>query len=176
MILACIKIIYMKVLRENIKGGKPEVKTLVSYHKLGNTLFYKIKAFDSSLKGYSDKDNDTLYRGDTVEVFLDLGDKDFYYEFEVAPNGAVFVAKKYSDHLEFINRGFFHAKSKIDGTNYEVKMEIDLSDLGNFGTIKHNVYRIETKRIKSDYILAALEPTLCNSFHVRSKFIKFSDC
>ena len=166
----------MTVLRENIKGAEPEVKTLVSCHKLGNVLFYKIKAFNSSLNSFSDRDNDALYRGDTVEVFLDLGDKGFYYEFEVAPNGAVFVAKKYSDHLEFIDKSFFRAESKIDGNDYEVYMEIDLSNFAPYQTIKHNVYRIETKGIKSDYILAALEPTLCNSFHVRSKFIEFVDC
>jgi len=173
--LACVKIISMVMLRENIKGVEPEVKTLVSYHKLGDVLFYKIKAFNSSLNNFSDKDNDALYRGDTVEVFLDLGDKDFYYEFEVAPNGAVFVAKKYSDHLEFIDKSFFHAESKIDGNDYEVDMEIDLSTFAPYRTIKHNVFRIETKGIKSNYILAALEPTLCNSFHIRCKFIKFMD-
>jgi len=166
----------MKVLRENIKGAKSEVKTSVSYQKLGNALFYKIKAYGSSLNSFSDKDNNALYRGDAVEVFLDLGDIDFYYEFEVAPNGAVFVAKKFSDHLEFIDKSFFRAESKIDGNDYEVNMEIDLSDFAPYKTIRHNVYRIETKGIKSDYILAALEPTLCNSFHVRSKFIKFVDC
>lgn len=173
--LACVKIISMKMLRENIKGAEPEVKTWVNFHKMGDTLFYKIKAFNSSLNSFSDKDNDALYRGDTVEVFLDLGDKDFYYEFEVAPNGAVFVAKKFSNHLEFIDKSFFHAESKIDGNDYEVLMEIDLSNFAPYKTIRHNVFRIETKGIKSDYILAALEPTLCKSFHVRSKFVEFID-
>lgn len=166
----------MQELRENTKGGKPEFKTLVSFHKEGHILFYKIYAFDSSLNSYSNVDNDELYRGDTVEVFLDLGDKDFYYEFEVAPNGAVFIAKKYHDHLEFIDRTFFRAKSTINGNDYEVDIQIDLSEFLPCKTLKHNVYRIETKGGKEYVTLLGLEPTLCDTFHIRNRFVDFKDC
>ncbi|MGI6713841.1 MAG: hypothetical protein ACOX3K_02130 [Bacilli bacterium] len=164
----------MKLLQDSRTGGEPQVKTLVSFRREADVLIYKIKAFDSSLNSYSEIDNDELYRGDVVEVFLDLGDPDFYYEFEVAPNGATFVAKKYHDHLEFIKKDFFFAKSKIEGDDYEVEIRIDLTAFADYQNIKHNVYRIETKGIKSNYILLALEPTLCDNFHVRNKFIDFN--
>ena len=51
-------------------------------------------------------------------------------------------------------------------------MIIDLSAFNHKGDIKFNAFRIETKGIKSDYILQALSPTLSNTFHVREKFIK----
>ena len=52
-------------------------------------MIFEFSAYDSSLNSFSNIDNDELYNGDVVEVFLDLGDE-VYYEFEVAPNGASF--------------------------------------------------------------------------------------
>lgn len=148
--------------------GVPE--TLLSFERNDNLLSFSFEAFDSSLNSYSNIHNDKLFNGDVVEVFLDFGDE-FYYEFEVAPNGATFVAKILNRQIIFIDDSFFTASASINGNSYKVTMNIDVSKLKHNANIKFNAYRIETKGIKSDYILQALSPTLCDTFHMREKFI-----
>ena len=162
----------MQKLLDNRTGKEILPETLVTYKKDNNVLFFEFNAKDSSLNSYSNKDNDEIWRGDVVEVFLDLGD-DFYYEFEVAPNGATFVAKIIDGKSLFIKNNFFKSEAIIKGNNYQVAMVIDLSKFINPKSIKFNMFRIETKGIKQDYILQALSPTLSNTFHVRDKFIEF---
>ena len=158
-------------LLNNLTGKLEEPITNVSYEKVGNFLTFNFEAFDSSLNSFSDKNNDAIYNGDVVEVFLDLGDE-FYYEFEVAPNGTTFIAKILNRNIKFIENTFFESNVKVEGNNYFLEMKIDLSKLGDFMSIKFNAFRIETKGIEPNHILQALSPTLCGTFHVREKFIK----
>ena len=79
----------MERLVDNRSGKEVEPKTLLSVNRINDTLIFEFSAYDSSFNSFSNIDNDELYNGDVVEVFLDLGDE-FYYEFEVAPNGASF--------------------------------------------------------------------------------------
>ena len=155
----------------NRTGKLEEPITNFSHEKKDNTLIFKFEAFDSSLNSFSNKNNDAIYNGDVVEVFLDLG-HDFYYEFEVAPNGTTFIAKILNRNIEFIENTFFESKVKVEGNNYFVEMKIDLSKLGGTNNIKFNAFRIETKGFETNYILQALSPTLSDTFHVREKFIK----
>ena len=152
-------------------GKLEEPITNFSFEKLNNVLICSFEAKDSSLNSYSNKNNDDLYLGDVVELFLDLG-SDFYYEFEVAPNNATFVAKIVNSKPVFIDSSFFESEVKIIDKDYYVQMKIDLSNLDKYEEIKINAFRIETKGIKSELILQALSPTLCNTFHVRDKFVK----
>ena len=160
-----------KRLFDNRTGKLGEPLTNISYEKTGDILTFTFEAFDSSLNSFSSKNNDAIYNGDVVEVFLDFGD-DFYYEFEIAPNGATFIAKILNGNIIFVENTFFESSVRIEGNNYFVKMRIDLSKLGESKNIKFNAFRIETKGIKPNYILQALCPTLSNSFHVRDKFTK----
>ncbi len=162
----------MKYLLDNFTGKTASPKTTIDIKSKGSCLVFSFVAEESSLFSYSKKNNDDLWKGSVVEVFLDLGDKDFYYEFEVAPNGATFIAKKYVDHLEFIKNDFFKSSTSNEGRTYKVEMEIDLSKLKITNNIKYNCFRIENEcpKEKSDN-LAALSPTLCDTFHVRDKFI-----
>ena len=162
----------MQKLLDNRTGKYIEPETLVSYKKVNNTLVFGFFAKDSSLSSYSNKNNDEIWRGDVVEVFLDFGD-DFYYEFEVAPNGTTFIAKIVNGKPVFIKNDFFKSEATIEGNNYKVKMVIDLSKFHKVSSIKFNAFRIETKGIKQDYILQALSPTESDTFHVRDKFIDF---
>ena len=162
----------MQYLFDNHTGKKAIPETLVSYKKEENKLLFEFIAKDSSLSSYSNKDNDEIYRGDVVEIFLDFGDE-YYYEFEVAPNGTTFVAKIINGTPLFIKNDFFKNKAIIDGQTYKVNMAIDLDKFKQIKHIKFNAFRIETKGIKQDYILQALSPTLKDTFHVRDKFIDF---
>lgn len=162
----------MQYLFDNRTGKKAIPETLISYKKDDNKLLFEFIAKDSSLSSYSNKDNDEIYRGDVVEIFLDFGDE-YYYEFEVAPNGTTFIAKIINGAPEFINNNFFKSAAIIDGNSYKVNMTIDLDKFKQINHIKFNAFRIETKGIKQDYILQALSPTLKDTFHVRDKFIDF---
>lgn len=161
----------MERLLDNRTGKFIEPVTNVSYEIKDNFLEFNFEAYDSFLNNFSNKNNDPIYNGDVVEVFLDLGNE-FYYEFEVAPNGTTFVAKIINKTPVFIKNTFFESNVRVEGNNYFVKMKVDLSKLGEFKSIKFNAFRIETKGIETNYILQALCPTLSNSFHVRDKFIK----
>ena len=163
----------MERLLDNRSGKEVEPKTLLSVNRINDTLIFEFEAYDSSLNSFSNIDNDELYNGDVVEVFLDLGDE-FYYEFEVAPNGASFVAKIINGTPAFINNDFFSSSSSIKDDSYFVTMKIDLSKLTTSKKIRYNAFRIETKRIETNYILEALSPTLSNTFHVRDKFIELN--
>ena len=161
----------MDTLLDNRTGKAIDPKTEFSYYKQGDILNFEFYASDSSLSSYSNKNNDTLYKGDVVEIFLDIGD-DGYYEFEVAPNGATFIAKIINLEPTFIKNNFFESDVDIIENDYKVKMTIDLAKLKSVKYLKFNAFRIETKGIKQDYILEAYSPTLSNTFHVRDKFVE----
>ena len=162
----------MKYLSNNFTGELGVPKTSFEIKKEDGSLIFSFVAHDSYLYSYSKKNNDDLWKGCVTEVFLDLGDKDFYYEFEVAPNGAVFVAKKFVDHLEFPQNYFFIGISKIYGKDYEVTMEVDLTKLKISKNIKYNAFRVENETAKEkSKNLFALSPTFSDTFHVRDKFI-----
>ena len=161
----------MMILKDNISGLDGLVKTEFSIKRKGNVLLCRFNAYDSSLNSYSNKDNDRQYDGDVVEIFIDIGEKDSYLEIEVAPNGTTFIANITNLKINFIDGSFVKPKVKVEGNNYFVDLEIDLSRFNIIKPIYYNAFRIETKNIKTNYILLALSPTLCETFHVRDKFI-----
>ncbi len=167
----------MKRLLDNITGIEVEPLTLVDVEEKNNTLSFHFICHDSFLSSYSDKDNDELYKDNVCEVFLDIGEKDSYFEIEVAPNGAKFVSKiiYHGEQREivFLKDDFLKTNAKISGQNYEVDIIFDLTKLNNPPKIKYNAFRIETQGIEPEHILLALSPTLCGSFHVRDAFIKW---
>ncbi len=159
----------MNYLFDNHTGIVACPRTIFEYKREDNLLIFEFKAMSSSLESYSNIDNDDLWRLNVVEVFLDLGD-DFYYELEVAPNGAVFVATIKDRKITFINRDFFKSKVEIEGDTYKVKMEIDLSKLVVSGPIRYNAFRVEV--VNDVQILEALNPTYSDTFHIKEKFIE----
>ena len=160
----------MDYLLNNITSKPANPKTSFELVGKERKLIFKFEAFDSCLFSYSKEDNSDLWRGCVCEVFLDLGDE-FYYEFEVAPNGAVFVAKIKDRKITFFKQDFFKANARIENNSYFVNMEIDLTMLNNPKHIRYNAFRVETLPNKKEQNLSALNPTLCETFHVREKFI-----
>ena len=164
----------MKRLVDNRTGKDIKPETFVSYEVKDGNLIFDFIAHNSSLNSYSNIDNDKLYNGDVVEVFLDVGDE-FYYEFEVAPNGATFVATILNREITFIPNSFFKEEVEVVGSDYKVKMIIDLTKLGKVKQVKFNAFRIETKGKRPNYILQALSPTLSETFHDKNAFIELVD-
>ena len=159
------------ILRDNITGLESSVKTEFSIEQKGKHLICLFKAYDSSLTSHGNKDNDELYRGDVVEVFLDIGEPNSYLEIEVAPNGKKFVANIINKEIHFIDNNFVKSKVEIQNNDYFVTIDIDLTKFNILKPIKYNAYRIETKGIKENYLLLAASPTMCDTFHVRDSFI-----
>ena len=164
----------MKRLVNNRNGKDIKPETFVSYEVKDGKLIFNFVAHDSSLNSYSNIDNAKLFNGDVVEVFLDVGDE-FYYEFEVAPNGATFVATILNGEITFVPNNFFKEEVVVKDKDYFVKMIIDLTKLGTVKHVKFNAFRIETKGKKPNLILQALSPTLSNTFHDKECFIELVD-
>ena len=160
----------MAYLVNNFNGNVAKKKTTFELIKREHKLIFKFVAYNSCLFSYSNKDNDDLWKGCVCEVFLDLGDE-FYYEFEVAPNGASFIGKIIDRKVTFFKQDFFKSESTIKGNTYYITMEIDFTKLNNPKHIKYNAFRVETLPKEKEQDLSALNPTLCGTFHVRDKFI-----
>ena len=159
----------MNYLKNNLTGEKGTPLTEFVVSRKNDILECLFIATDSSLESYSDIDNDDLWKGNVVELFLDLGDE-FYYEFEVAPNNKTFVATIINRKITFIKNDFFSSEVEIENNTYKVKMRIDLSKLDYKKAIKYNAFRVE-KKSDGREILLSLNPTLCETFHIREKFI-----
>ena len=159
----------MHLLKNNRNGGSGIPKTEVECFYNDDVLVFNFVAHDSSLTSYSNKNNDNIWKGNVVEVFLDIGNLDYYYEFEVAPNGTTFIAQKYKDKLVFVNNNFFSSKVEIKGNSYFVRMEIEVSKLTKTKELLFNAFRCEGDAIE------ALSPTLCDTFHKRENFVLVND-
>ena len=159
------------LLKENITGKEAPVKTEFEIKSEGDVLHCYFYAYNSSLTSYADKDNGELYNGDVVEIFIDIGEKDSYLEIEVAPNGKRFIANITNRKITFIDGSFVKSNVEIKGHDYIVTMDIDLSRFNITKPIEYNAYRIETCGKGPNYILLAVSPTLCGTFHARDSFI-----
>ena len=161
----------MSYLLNNFNGKVAIPKTIVKIEKVESKIIFNFQAYNSNLFSYSNENNSDLWSACVREVLLDLGD-DFYYEFEVAPNGATFIAKIKNGGITFFKQNFFSSSSRIEKDNYFVEMVIDLDEIGYTPKhIKYNCFRVETKPNEKEQNLSALNPTLCGTFHVKDKFL-----
>ena len=156
----------MKYLLDNHTGIIAEPKTLFDIKIKDSIITAHFSALGSSLTSFSKLDNSDLWKDNVVEIFLDLGVEGFYYEFEIAPNGAKFVAKKYPNHLEYLPTDLIDTGVSIDGNTYSVELKMDLTKFPRYTYIRYNAFRIE-----KGTMLQALSPTYSDTFHVRDKFI-----
>ena len=161
----------MSVLLNNLDATKPNKATDFNYVKSDNIITFNFDCYNSCLYSYSNKTNDDLWKGCVAEIFLDTG-LDFYYEFEVAPNGAVFAAKIRNRQIEYIDPSIIKSRSTINGNNYQVQITVDLNKLEKGDELKFNAFRVENEKGETIQQLQALNPTLCETFHVREKFIR----
>ncbi len=156
------------LLKENKTGKEACYKTKFRFKKSRNYLRFSFVAHNSALDSYSDKYNDELYKADVCELFIKYGKKDHYYEIEVAPNGATFLAdienKNGRFHGTLIKNCFVKTKAKAKKDYYKVKMLIPTSYIKT-NKIEFNAFRIETDGEKPEKHLFALHPTMCGSFH-----------
>lgn len=159
------------LLKENFTGNSPKYKTIFRFHKGLKFYTFYFKAFDSQLFSYSDKYNDDLYNGDVCEVFIKYGFDNHYYEIEVAPNGAVFLADIENIDGKFsgtrLTENFIKSTAKCGQNSYIIKIKIPRSVIKT-KKVEFNAFRIETEGGIVNKNLFALHPTKCGTFHVLS--------
>lgn len=157
----------MKLL-DNFTSKKACYKTKFKFHKNKKYISFKFVAYDSKFFSFSDKYNSELYRGDVCEIFINYGETNHYYEIEVAPNGAVFLADIINDGHSFkgtlIEKCFIKTSVITHKKNYVVKIKIPREYIKT-DHIEFNAFRIDTDGGKENEHLFALHPTMCETFH-----------
>ena len=161
-------------LRENFTGKDcPDFKTIVDVTLTDTELVFEFDCKNSQHYSASDEYNADLWKGDVCEAFICTdGTRKFYYEIEVAPNGAVFL--KYMEYLtqgnlieNEIKENFVGTNVEINGNDYKLKFSVPLDKIGYSKEkgILYNIFRIETEGGIQDKNLLAMNPTLCETFH-----------
>lgn len=164
-------------LKDNKTGQKALYDTDLNIEiKDGNTLIATFVCNHASNYSFSNKYNDDIYCGDVVELFLQTDRKDQYYEIEVAPNNAHFIAIITNDGKSFsgerLSDDFVESSSKFDGSIWRCVITIPLNKI-NYSKEKgiyFNAFRIDTDGGERDKHLFSLYPTLCGSFHKMDSF------
>ena len=159
-------------LKENINNAEVLHPTELAIRKEKGDIVFTFLAKKSSLFSSGANYNDPIYNGCVVEVFLFYGKKNHYYEFEVAPNGTIFLADieniNNKTHIHFIDNCFIKTNVEINGDEYRVTMKIPLTKIKTESP-KFNAFRIET--LGNKQYLYALNPTMCETFHKMEAFI-----
>lgn len=177
----------MKYQLKNCRTGEeiPQFYTTVEVVRTKTHLIFDFYCKNSKLFSFDHKYNAPIYQGDVCEAFIcTSGDITDYYEIEVAPNNCQFLCKiKNNGNNNLIllpileQDNFLESNVEIIGNDYKLKFSVPLDKIGydeKVG-IKYNAYRIETEGGITDKNLLALNPTLCNTFHVPEKFIDLVD-
>ena len=175
------------------KGGIDLPHTSIRLLWDQKALYMAWRAEDVDIWSFSDQNDDYLWRGDVVELFIKPSPTNRrYYEFVIAPNGAVYDAR-------YTSRGA-GGKERFKGWNAKVKVateikgtegnhsDQDLSYTGEIaipwvafaeagppptsGSTWHfGVFRIDfSHRWEKELLLSSVPGTLKNGFHSYEKY------
>lgn len=164
-------------LSENTSGASSEeCRFSCEFRKYAAHFSFEVKDEDV-ISSYL-TDNEDIWQGDAVEVFLSPdGDRTRYFELEVSPFGVRFWG-------EVINRDgktprlkklppMFEASAERTEEGYVVQIELPYGELGAVLPEKmaFNAVRLD-KKADGRQLLYALSPTFCNSFHCPQYFVR----
>ena len=142
-----------------------------------NALIFEYDIFQNN-KVYSPfkKDNDPIYNGDVVEVFISFDNRnDDYLEYELSPTGLKFLGHISNPTLESPILTLIEPKfdSIVELTNYGYKASISVDLPPNFdiNNVLLNCFNINTEEGTSQKLFA-ISPTMCGSFHKSKYFVK----
>ena len=163
--------------KENLTGGEAKYKTDFSFYIDEENFHASFDAEKSSLESYSELYNADLWRGNVVEIFIDVGRPNSYWELEVAPNGTMFLAEvtRINDvsALRMIYENFVSSTVKRGFDSYHVDISIPLDKMlynPEYG-LRINAFRIEMEG-DLQYRMA-LNPTHLQTFHDMNAFLEF---
>lgn len=131
----------------------------------------KYTACDSCFYSPFQRDNDPLYDGCAVEIFFSSnGDVNEYVEYEFSPSGLVWAGR--ISHVGgerrtvMLDTNVPHMVKK-EGKDYFVEAFIPAEYKA--GVSRFNAFRIEREGADAPYLLYAVFPTRCETFHVPQK-------
>ena len=165
-------------LKDNYTGEETPFKTSLDYGRYDGGFYFDFDCENSKLFSAYDKDNEPIYRGDVVELFIcSGGDRRSYYEIEVAPNGTTFFAAIRNEngiHAKMLEKTFISEVSlKENGYFVRIKVPFEAIGYNKNAEACFNAYRIETEGGVPEKNLLALNPTLCGTFHMPQFFVSF---
>ena len=164
-------------LSENTTGARSEeCRFLCEFRKYAAHFSFEVK--DEDVISPYLTDNEDIWQGDAVEVFLSPdGDRTRYFELEVSPFGVRFFG-------EIVNSDgktprlkklppMFEARAERTEEGYTVHIELPYGELGAVLPEKmaFNAFRLD-KKADGRQLLYALSPTFCNSFHRPQYFVR----
>ena len=165
------------LLSENTSGeSNEECRFSCGFGKYAAHFSFEVK--DEDVISPYRSDNEDIWQGDAVEVFLSPdGDLTRYFELEVSPFGVRFFG-------EVINSDgktprlkklppMFEASAERTEEGYVVQIELPYGELGAVLPEKmaFNAFRLD-KKADGRQLLYALSPTFCNSFHRPQYFVR----
>lgn len=163
-------------LRENTAGGE-DGGCRFSCRFAADALRFCFDVRDDDIVSPFARDNDDLWQGDAVEVFLSPnGDLSRYVELEVSPFGLRFFGEitdvSESAHTLTKLPPPFSARAERTAEGYRVTIDLPVRVLRGFDRdrMKLNAFRLD-KRSDGVQNLYALHPTLCGSFHKPAFFV-----
>lgn len=165
------------LLSENTSGARSEeCRFSCEFNKYAAHFSFEVK--DEDVISPYRSDNEDIWQGDAVEVFLSPdGDRTRYFELEVSPFGVRFFG-------EIVNSDgktprlkklppMFEARAERTEEGYTVHIELPYGELGAVLPEKmaFNAFRLD-KKADGRQLLYALSPTFCNSFHRPQYFVR----
>ena len=163
-------------LRENVTGAESEkCRFRCRFGERETEFFFDVK--DADLISPFQEDNEDVWQGDAVEVFLSPdGDLTRYYELEVSPFGVRFWGEiAFSESMRVLKKlpPPFRAEATRTKDGYAVHIRLPLSALKGFdrSAIKLNAF-CPDRRTDGGQELYALNPTRCDTFHKPQYFLK----
>ena len=165
------------LLSENTTGARSEeCRFSCEFRKYAAHFSFEVK--DEDIISPYLTDNEDIWQGDAVEVFLSPdGDLTRYFELEVSPFGVRFFG-------EIVNSDgktprlkklppMFEARAERTEEGYNVHIELPYGELGAVLPEKmaFNAFRLD-KKADGRQLLYALSPTFCNSFHRPQYFVR----
>ena len=170
-----------KYFKDNRTGLETPFTTSLHYGQRGSDLFFRFECENSQHFSAYSENNEPIYLGDVVEVFIGAGkNPEKYYELEVAPNGTKFFAGITNSGGELKVKLIdpkFDSEVEITDSGYKVSITLPEKIFGDTDAknLYFNAFRIETEGGETEKNLLALSPTLSGTFHDPKTFIPFDE-
>lgn len=166
-------------LRENVTGAE-NGECCFRFRFGGQEAEFFFGVRDEDVISPFQEDNEDLWQGDAVEVFLSPdGNPEHYFELEVSPFGVRFWGEvTFAGGEKRLKKvpPPFEAEVVRTEAGYAVQIKLPLSAMQGYDrrAVMLNAFRVD-KHLDGDQDLYALNPTLCESFHKPQKFIKVQE-
>ena len=163
-------------LRENCTGAE-DTRCQFRFAYAEDALCFWFRVEDDEIVSPYTEDNEDIWQGDAVEVFLSPdGDRKRYLELEISPFGVRFYGKIVNEDgktpVLTKQKPPFAANVRRTEFGYEVFASLPLAAPDGFdrGKMVMNAFCLD-KRANGGQRLFALNPTLCGSFHRPEFFV-----